>query len=80
MTYRALGGLPDARYREHLFFGSDFVEIIIHCARSLGFEAGEDRIIGYLLTRPVNYCMPQGHKMCIFSLNAPSIRAMVGGD
>jgi len=64
----------------HLFFGADFVERILYSAKSLGFEGGEDSNRGYLVTRPVDYCMHQGHKICIFSLNAPSIRAMVGGD
>jgi hypothetical protein len=67
MTYRALGGLSDALYREHLFFGADFVERILYSAKSFGFEGGEDSNRGYLVTRPVDYCMHQGHKICIFS-------------
>jgi hypothetical protein len=70
MTYRALGRVVGRSLQDHLFFGSDFVERIIHPAQSLGFEAGEDRTMGSVVTRPVNYCMHQGHKICIFSLNA----------
>jgi hypothetical protein len=54
MTYRALGGLSDTLYRNHLFFGADFVERILYSAKSLGFEGGEDSNRGYLVTRPVN--------------------------
>ena len=64
----------------HLFFESYFVERIIHSAQSLGFEGGEESNRGSLLRRSVDYCMHQGHKICIFSLNVPSIKAMVGGD
>jgi hypothetical protein len=57
MTYRALGGLSDTLYRNHLFFGADFVERILYSAKSLGFEGGEDSNRGYLVTRPVNVCL-----------------------
>jgi hypothetical protein len=59
--------LSDTLYRNHLFFVPDFVERIIHAARSLGFAAGEDRTMGSVGARPVDYCMHQGHKICIFS-------------
>ena len=77
---QGFGRGSDTLYRNHLFFGADFGERILYSAQFLGFEAGEDSSRGYLLRRPVDYCMPQGHKICIFSLNVPSIKAMVGGD
>jgi len=80
MTYRVLGGLSSTRYRRICFSDLNLVERIIHSAQPLGFEGGEDSNRGYLVRRPVDYCMPQGHKICIFSLNVPSIKAMVGGD
>ena len=76
----SFGRVVGRSLRAHLFFGSDFVKRIIHSAQPLGFAAVEDRTRACLVTRPVDYCMHQGHKICIFSLNAPSIRAMVGGD
>ena len=66
MTYRALRGLSNTLYRNHLFFVVDFVKRIIHSAQSLGFAAGEDSNRGYLVRRPVDYCVPQGDKICIF--------------
>jgi hypothetical protein len=35
MTYRALAGVPNSFFREHLFFLSDFVERIPHSAQFL---------------------------------------------
>ena len=80
MTYRVLGGLSSTRYRRICFSDLNLVERIIHSAQPLGFEAGEDSNRGSVVTRLVDYCMHQGHKICTFSLNASSIRAMVGGD
>jgi hypothetical protein len=53
-------------YRKNLFLVSGFVERILYSAHSLGFEGGEDSNRGYLLRRQVDYCMPQGDKICIF--------------
>ena len=62
--------LSGAPLQGHLFFLSDFVESIINSAQSLGFEGGEDSNRGSVVTRPVDYCMHQSHKICIFGLNA----------
>ena len=66
----SFGRVVGRSLRAHLFFGSDFVKRIIHSAQSLGFEGGEDSNRGSVVTRSVDYCMHQGHKICIFSLNA----------
>ena len=52
-----------------MFFGSDFVERIIHSAQPLGFVAVEDRTRGYLARRSVNYCIPQGLKSAFLEGN-----------
>jgi hypothetical protein len=62
--------LSDTLYMDHLFFQSDFIERIVHPAQTIGFEDGAERNMGHCLGRDVDYCMHQGHKICIFSLNA----------
>jgi len=63
---QGFGMLVEHSLQGHLFFGADFVERILYSAKSLGFAAGEDSNRGSVVTRPVDYCMHQGHKICIF--------------
>ena len=70
MTTECFWGLSDALYRGICFSNLISLKESFPLLSRLAFRWWGQNQGLYMVARPVNYCMHQGHKICIFSLNA----------